>query len=149
MGATNTKLAPSSPSAGAVKEVVVSKSLGRLVVVYGLFLVLIGVIGYLSNPQKAKTALLSGGTFGLLSIVWGALLIRGVRWAWGAALTTTVLLSGVFLWRAAVGWIAVSEGQAEKRAAALLITIMLAGSLATLGLLVFLRGGNTVPPKRL
>lgn len=126
-----------------------SRSLGGIVIGYGLFLMLIGVIGYLSNPEKAKTALLSGGTFGALSIAWGALLLRGVRWAWAAAATTTVFLSGIFLWRASVGWIAVSQGQAEKRTAAVLITLMLAGSLATLALLLAWRrrGGDPKPPQ--
>lgn len=113
-----------------------NKSMGRMVVFYGLFLMAIGVLGFLSNPEKAKTALLSGGTFGLLSIAWGVLLIRGVRWAWGAAVATTLLLSGVFFWRASVGWMAVTSGQAEKQTAAVLITVMLAGSLAILALLV-------------
>jgi uncharacterized membrane protein (UPF0136 family) len=30
----------------------------------------IGLIGYFSNPEKARTALISGGTFGTLSIIW-------------------------------------------------------------------------------
>lgn len=111
-------------------------SLGKLVIAYGAFLAVIGVLGFLSNPEKAKTALMSGGTFGLLSITWGVLLLRGVRWAWAAAVATTVLLSAVFVWRASAGWIAVSGGQAEKRTAAILITAMLAGSLLTLGLLI-------------
>jgi uncharacterized membrane protein (UPF0136 family) len=116
-----------------------SRTLGRIVIAYGLFLILIGILGYFSNPEKAKTALLSGGTFGLLSMAWGVFLIRDARWAWGAAVTTAVLLSGVFIWRASVGWIAVSEGQTEKRTAAVLITAMLVGSLVTIGLLVGLR----------
>jgi uncharacterized membrane protein (UPF0136 family) len=125
-----------------------NRRLGGIVIAYGLFLILIGVLGYLSNPEKAKTALLSGGTFGLLSIAWGALLLRGARRAWAAAAATTVFLSGVFIWRASVGWIAVSRGQGEKRTAALLITLMLAASLATLTLLLLARRrGGPLPPK--
>jgi len=48
-----------------------------------------GLLGYLSNPEKAKTALMSGGTFGALSIVWGVLGARGFRWSLPAALATT------------------------------------------------------------
>ena len=36
---------------------------------YGLFLISMGLAGYASNPDKAKTALMSGGTFGAFSIL--------------------------------------------------------------------------------
>jgi uncharacterized membrane protein (UPF0136 family) len=124
----------------------VSRFPGRLLIAYGLFLMLMGLAGFLSNPEKAKTALLSGGSFGLLSIAWGALLSRGVSWARNAGIATTILLAGVFTWRAAVGWIAVFDGRPEKRTAALLITGMLLGSLATLVLL--LRSRTNAPPRR-
>ena len=42
------------------------------------YLIVMGLVGYLSNPEKAKTALMSGGTFGALSILWGVLGARGV-----------------------------------------------------------------------
>jgi len=101
-------------------------------ILYGGFLVLMGVLGYLSNPEKARTALMAGGTFGALSILWGVLGARGFRWAVPAALVTTALLTLVFSWRATVGWQAVIEGQSEKRFAALLLTVMLVGSVAML-----------------
>ena len=91
---------------------------------YGAFLMLAGLTGYLSNPEKAKTALLSGGTFGLLNIALGWLALRGF----------------VFIWRSTVTWMAVAGGQPEKRTAALIISAMLT---ATLGLIVFLvRSGD-------
>lgn len=104
----------------------------RYLIFYGCFLILMGLIGYLSNPEKARTALLSGGTFGGLSILWGVLLARNVRWSLPAAKTTTGLLLVVFVWRASVGWLAVLDGQIEKQFAASLITVMLAGSIAML-----------------
>jgi uncharacterized membrane protein (UPF0136 family) len=104
----------------------------RYLIFYGCFLIVMGLLGYLSNPEKAKTALMSGGTFGTLSILWGALGARGVRWSLLAAVTTTGLLVVVFFWRASVGWLAVLDGQAEKRFAASLITAMLAASIAML-----------------
>ena len=104
-----------------------TKTAGYLIF-YGAFLILMGLLGYLSNPEKARTALMSGGTFGALSILWGVLGARGVRWSRPAAIVTTGLLALVFVWRASVGWLAVLDGKSEKLFAAVLITAMLAGS---------------------
>jgi len=104
-----------------------TKTAGYLIF-YGVFLILAGLTGYLSNPEKAKTALMSGGTFGALSILWGVLGARGIRWSLPAAITTTGLLALVFLWRASMGWLAVLDGKSEKLFAAALITAMLAAS---------------------
>jgi len=108
-----------------------TKTAGYLML-YGGFLMVMGLAGYLSNPEKAKTALMSGGTFGALSILWGVLGARGVRWSLPAAITTTGLLALVFAWRASVGWLAVFDGKSEKLFAAVLITAMLAASAAVL-----------------
>ncbi len=99
---------------------------------YGNFLISMGLLGYLSNPEKAKTALMSGGTFGALSILWGVLGARGVRWSLPAAWVSTGLLTLVFAWRASVGWLAVLDGKSEKIFAAVLITAMLVGSVLML-----------------
>ena len=107
---------------------------------YGAFLVAAGLAGYLSNPEKAATALASGGTFGALSVAWGLLLRRGQGWARRAALATTGLLTLVFTWRAAASWLAVLDGRPEKAVAAALITAMLAASVVTL--VVLARGRN-------
>jgi len=108
-----------------------TKTAGYLML-YGAFLIVMGLLGYLSNPEKAKTALMSGGTFGALSIVWGVLGARGARWSLPAALATTGLLALVFAWRASVGWLAVIDGKREKLFAASLITLMLAASVLML-----------------
>lgn len=99
---------------------------------YGAFLIVAGVAGFLSNPEKAKTALLSGGLFGGLSLLWGWLARGGRRWAPWAALATAGLLGLVFTWRATVGWQQVAAGNADKRFAAVLISLMLAATLALL-----------------
>ena len=110
--------------------------LGKWMCAYGLFLIAIGAAGYLSNPEKAATALISGGTFGALSIFWGWLMSRGIGWIrWAASATTTLLLI-VFVWRASVSWMAFAGGASEKLTAAILITLMGAASLAMLGLLL-------------
>lgn len=108
-----------------------TKTAGYLIL-YGAFLFVMGLLGYLSNPEKAKTALMSGGTFGALSILWGVLGARGVRWSLPAAWVSTGLLTLVFAWRASVGWLAVLDGKSEKLFAAVLITAMLTGSVLML-----------------
>ncbi|MDE0836829.1 MAG: hypothetical protein OSA84_10805 [Akkermansiaceae bacterium] len=102
---------------------------------YGIFLFVCGLAGYLSNPVAAKTALMSGSVFGALSIVWGVLLRKGFGFAKCAALATTLLLCAVFAWRSIVSWQKVMDGD-PKVFAATLITIMLLGSIATVGRLV-------------
>jgi uncharacterized membrane protein (UPF0136 family) len=113
---------------------------------YGAFLIVMGLLGYLSNPEKAKTALMSGGTFGVLSIVWGVLGARDVRWSLPAALATTGLLALVLAWRASVGWLAVIDGKSEKLFAASLTTLMLAASV--LMLLCLLKSRKTAEANR-
>lgn len=112
---------------------------GRWFIGFGVFLILCGVAGFLSNPTAAKTALISGGTFGLLSAIWGVLMLRGFEWARAAALGTTSLLAVVFTWRSAAGWMAWSAGE-PKLFAASLITLMLAGAVASLIVLLRHKG---------
>ena len=110
---------------------------------YGAFLILIGLLGYLSNPEKAKTALISGGTFGLLNIGLGVLAGRGWRPAVPIALTVAGLLAIVFSWRSTVTWMAYAGGNADKLVAALLISSMLVASVVMVGYLVrTLRSGT-------
>ncbi len=111
----------------------------RWLIFYGTFLIFVGVVGYLSNPEKAKTALLSGGLFGGLSILWGVLIVKGFAWSRKAALITTGFLTLVFTWRATVGWLAVLGGNSEKLFTAFLISLMLVASVAMLGF--FCRSG--------
>lgn len=102
---------------------------------YGVFLFLCGLAGFLSNPSVAMTALISGSLFGGLSVVWGLLLRKGMGFAKWAAFLTTLMLCSVFTWRSVASWQKVSEGEPKVFAAAL-ITLMLIGSLATVGKLL-------------
>lgn len=97
---------------------------------FGAFLFICGLAGYLSNPEAAKTALISGSVFGALSALWGFLLAKGMGFAKWAALATTLMLCAVFSWRSIVSWQKYAEGE-PKAFAASLITLMLIGSLAT------------------
>jgi hypothetical protein len=110
--------------------------LGNWLLGYGAFLIAVGVVGFLSNPEKAATALISGGTFGALSIAWGFLLRTGRGWARTGAIATTGFLSLVFAWRSTASWLAVIGGKPEKLVAASLISAMLVASVMTLFVLV-------------
>ncbi|MBX3744668.1 MAG: TMEM14 family protein [Verrucomicrobiae bacterium] len=116
----------------------------KWILAYGGFLILAGLAGYLSNPEKAKTALMSGGTAGTLSILWGWFATQERRWAWMGALVTTGLLTLVFAWRTLASWQAVAAGEDGKLFAACLISSMLAASLCLLPVLV--RGAGIRTP---
>ena len=107
---------------------------GRWFVGFGIFLIFCGVAGYLSNPAGAKTALIFGGTFGVLSAVWGVLMIKGFAWTKVAAWVSTLVLAAAFTWRSVAGWMAYAAGEPKLFAAAL-ITLMLAASLASIAVL--------------
>lgn len=108
------------------------QKLSKTLIVYGVFLILAGITGFLSNPEKAKTALMSGGTFGALSIVWGFLGLRGVSWSPRAGWITVCFLSFVFVWRSSASWQAYLGGNSDKLFAAILISLMLAASVIVL-----------------
>jgi uncharacterized membrane protein (UPF0136 family) len=112
---------------------------GRWFVGFGVFLILCGIAGFLSNPAGAKTALISGGAFGGLSALWGVLMLRGMAWARVAAWVSTLVLVAAFAWRATAGWMAWAAGE-PKLFAASLITVMLVGALASVVVLGRIRG---------
>ena len=107
---------------------------GRLVI-FGIFTALLGVIGYLTHPDKAATSLILGGGAGALLVLCGILGARELRWSKPAAVFTALLLSATGVWRASWGWLAVVNGQSEKVFASVIITLMLT---VALFMLVFL-----------
>ena len=110
---------------------------------YGLFLFSIAIAAVSYDPRTAtfgfyapaKTALISGGICGSLSILWGALLGRGLQWPLLAAVASTLVFLTAFTWRATVGWMAVAAGDTHKWFAAMLISFMW---IASATLVVFL-----------
>jgi uncharacterized membrane protein (UPF0136 family) len=118
-------------------------------VISGIFLILLGMIGYMTHPEKAHTALIAGGGFGALWILWGILSAKGARWSWFAALATTGLLALACVWRASLSWLAVANGQSEKTFASVIVTLML----CVAGVMLFFllkdrKGGGAAKPTR-
>ena len=118
---------------------------------YGLFLMALSVVAVMYIPKTgqigfnpaAKTALISGGICGGLSILWGVLLRRGIAWARIAAIASSLLFLAAFTWRSILGWMAYAGGQPEKWYAATLITCMWIATAALLALLIRNRADPT------
>lgn len=111
---------------------------------YGLFLMGVAVVAVMYIPKTgqiafnpaAKTALISGGICGGLSILWGVLLGRGNAWARTAAIVSSLVFLAAFTWRSIAGWMAFAGGQAEKWYASTLITCMCIATVALVALLI-------------
>lgn len=110
------------------------RSFAFTLLAYGLFLIGIGVAGYVNNPEKAKTALISGGVFGTIHLVWSYLWNRAHEIARYGAAVTIVLVLVASTWRMWASWQAYLGGDETKRFVAFLLTAMFLGTLR-----VFLR----------
>ena len=71
----------------------------QLLTFYGLFLITCGIISVLFIGLKAKTALMSGGMSGALSLLVAYLLSTGMQVAAWGGVVLTLLLFIVFSWR--------------------------------------------------
>ena len=115
---------------------VTRKGIGTWYIGYGVFLIICGVAGFASNPEAAKTALISGGTFGTLSALWGVWMLKGGRLlVFLAALLVTLMLSVVFIWRSTDSWQAVADGEPKTFAASLITAMFAASGMSLLRLL--------------
>lgn len=108
------------------------KSNSRVLQFLGLFLIACGIAGYLSNPENAKTALMSGGFFGTVCIVLGFLQRVKLPLLFPFTVGFLCLLLAAFCWRSSASWLMVFGGQPEKLFAAILITGMLLATLTSL-----------------
>ena len=72
-----------------------------LLLYYGSFLILCGIASVLLIGMKAKTALISGGTSGIIAITIGYFISQGSFAAQIAGLLVCLMLFIVFCWRSA------------------------------------------------
>jgi uncharacterized membrane protein (UPF0136 family) len=68
--------------------------LGYAVVIYGIFVILGGFIGYLQ--AKSKASLIAGGISGAILFVSGILMLQGTAEAAYLALLVAITLTGLF-----------------------------------------------------
>jgi len=110
------------------------RSFSITLLAYGIFLIAIGLVGYFNNPEQAKTALISGGVFGGVHLIWSFLWNRVYKLARiGAGITISLVLIAS-TWRSWVAWQQYLGGDDSKRFVAFLLTAMFLGTVR-----VFLR----------
>ena len=110
------------------------KAFAYTLMFYGFFLIAIGIAGFSNNPEKAKTALISGGTFGGVHLLWAYLWNRRNDIARYGAAVTLVMVLCASTWRTWASWQAYLDGDQSKKVVAFLLTAMFLGTLR-----VFLR----------
>lgn len=103
--------------------------LGNYTIIYGIILFLCGLFGYISNPTKAITALITGIAFGGIFSFLGFFLRRKKEWALDAILLLLICSLGVFIWRTYLNWFSVMTQGSDKLLAAILTSWM---SIATI-----------------
>lgn len=74
-------------------------SIATLLYCYGTFLITCGFVAVVFIGMKAKTALASGGTSGVLAIFTGWLIANGTSGGLWAGIILSLLLLIVFSWR--------------------------------------------------
>ncbi len=124
-----------------------SSILVNLLAFYGVFLICAGIISVLFIGLKAKTALISGGSSGLLALTISYLFYLDVSWAPIAGIGLCTGLFVVFSWRSTKTLFRLMEmiqsGHEEiktKGIAFLIISLMAVITLFTLALQLILLG---------
>ena len=100
------------------------KRLGVLLIVYGMFLVASGVVGYFLTTGSSASSLFNGGVFGTFVIVLGLLHRQGRMWTQPASLSAIAIFLLTFTWRSSIQWYAVSQGNSERVGISILLTMM-------------------------
>ncbi|WP_114781324.1 hypothetical protein [Botryobacter ruber] len=94
------------------------QNIAYLYAFFGLFLITCGVVSVLFLGRKAKTAIMSGGFFGLVALTAGHFLNLSQPWALYLGLTEAFLLTFIFAWRASTAFHTLMElVQANDQAA--------------------------------
>ena len=108
-----------------------NKSLGIQLIVYSLLLAGLSYLVHHLAPALAQTTLIAGLTGGALCLVWG---VRAVAGSGGKTLPilTLVPVSFVMLSQTVIVWTGGSEVVTGRRAAAVVITLLLGLSLGML-----------------
>lgn len=112
------------------------RHIGNLLVLYGLFLFLCGILGYLATRETSTSSLLNGGIFGTLMCIGGLLGRQGRMWTLPAAVSATAVFTLTFLWRGSLQWYHTVTDDASRWLVSVLLTLMLFASGIMLAILL-------------
>ena len=101
---------------------------------YGLFLIALGIAGYSNYAEKPAMALVLGGAFGGIHLLWSYLWNRRNDIAKTGVVATLVMVLCGSAWQTVASWQVFLDGDPTKKVVAFLWTAMLLGTLR-----VFLR----------
>lgn len=104
------------------------RKLGTLLLWYGAFLVLAGIVGFELTREQSTSALFNGSVFGSLIMILGVLHRQGRMWTSPASMSATAVFAFTFLWRSALQWYYTINGDTSRMTIAVLLSIMAAVS---------------------
>ncbi|MBU3698467.1 MAG: hypothetical protein FGM33_00440 [Candidatus Kapabacteria bacterium] len=109
-----------------------TRQVSTLLIGYGLFLVVSGLIGYEITIEHSTSALFNGSIFGSLIVLLGVLHRMGRMWTLPASISAAAIFSLTFLWRSGLQWMKIASETTERTGIAVLLTVM-----ATVSVVVF------------
>lgn len=96
--------------------------LSLYLVLYAVFLVSMGVVGWQMNPTTSITSLLGGLAGGSWILSMSSLVRRNVQWANTSVLTAIGIFTLTFAWRGINTFIQVIHGDSTKLSVALILS---------------------------
>jgi len=118
-----------------VRRISLAKQLGAVLIVYGAFLVIAGIIGFELTGETSASSILNGGLFGTFVIILGVLHRQGRMWTHPAALSAAGIFLLTFVWRSTLKWHEAITGNTEALPIAILLSVM---SIVSAGVLTVL-----------
>lgn len=115
-----------------------TRRISMVLIFYGLFLLLSGLLGYQITQEHSTSALFNGSLFGALLVLLGVLHRMGRMWTLPASISASVIFSLTFLWRGLLQWTHVGAGLQDRVGIAVLLSVM---ALVSVGVSVLLVRG--------
>jgi uncharacterized membrane protein (UPF0136 family) len=106
-----------------------TRQVSTLLICYGLFLVVSGLIGYEITVEHSTSSLFNGSIFGSLLVLLGVLHRLGRMWTLPASISAAGIFSLTFLWRSGLQWMRILNESADLTGIATLLTVMAVVSL--------------------